>query len=110
MRWHNGIVRLRAERAAVGFVQATITRDTSDVARLIGVPWQRRGSAIEAASVLCGWLSSQGVLHLTAHIHPVHAPSAQVARSLGMVTTRVLVSDGEEICSGPLSPRRVPGE
>lgn len=49
MRWHNGIVRLRAERAAVGFVQATITGDTADVAWLIGVPWQRRGIAIEAA-------------------------------------------------------------
>jgi RimJ/RimL family protein N-acetyltransferase len=107
--WHNWIVRLRAERAAVGFVQATVTGDTADVAWLIGVPWQRRGIAIEAASVFCGWLSSRGVRHLTAHIHPDHDASAKVARSLGMVATGVLDTDGEQIWSGQLSPR-APGE
>jgi RimJ/RimL family protein N-acetyltransferase len=58
--WHNSIVRLRPERAAVGFVQATVAADTADVAWLIGVPWQRRGVAREAASLFCDWLSTQG--------------------------------------------------
>jgi RimJ/RimL family protein N-acetyltransferase len=85
--WHNWIVRLRAQGSAVGFVQATVTRDTADVAWLIGVPWQRQRIAVEAASAVCDWLSTQGVRRLTAHIHPDHVASAKVARRLGMVAT-----------------------
>jgi len=103
--WHNWIVRLRAERSAVGFVQATVTGDTADVAWLIGVPWQRRGIALEAASLFCGWLSTQGVRRLAAHIHPDHVASARLARRLGMVATGVLDTDGEQIWSGQLASR-----
>ena len=106
--WHNWIVRLRAEGLAVGFVQATLTRDTADVAWLIGVPWQRQGIAVEAASAVCDWLSMKGLRRLTAHIHPTHVASAKVARRLGMVTTGELDTDGEQIWSGQHSPPRTP--
>jgi RimJ/RimL family protein N-acetyltransferase len=107
--WHNWIVRLRAEGSAAGFVQATVTGDTADVAWLIGVSWQRRGIAVEAAFAVCDWLSTRGVRRLTAHIHPDHVASAKVARRLGMVATGALDSDGERIWSGQLSPPRTPG-
>jgi RimJ/RimL family protein N-acetyltransferase len=107
--WLHWIVRFRAEGAAVGFVQATVTDATADVAWLIGVPWQRQGIAVEAASAVCGWLSTQGVRRLTAHIHPDHVASAKVARELGMVATGVLDPDGEQLWSGQLSPPRTPG-
>jgi RimJ/RimL family protein N-acetyltransferase len=106
--WHNWIVRLRAEGPAVGFVQATVTRDTADVAWLIGVPWQRQRIAVEAASAVCDWLSTQGVRRLTAHIHPDHVASAKVARQIGMVATGVLDTDGEQIWTGHPSPPRTP--
>jgi hypothetical protein len=100
----------RAEGSAVGFVQATVTGDTVDVAWLIGVPWQRRRIAGEAASAVCDWLSTQGVRRLTAHIHPDHVASAKVARRLAMVATGVLETDGEQIWTGQPSPPRTPGE
>jgi RimJ/RimL family protein N-acetyltransferase len=107
--WHNWIVRSRAEGSAVGFVQATVTRDTADVAWLIGVTWQRQRIAVEAASAVCDWLSTQGVRRLTAHIHPDHVASAKVARRLGMVATGDLDTDGEQIWTGQPSPPRTPG-
>jgi RimJ/RimL family protein N-acetyltransferase len=107
--WHDWIVRFRAEGAAVGFVQATVTDVTADVAWLIGVLLQRQGIAVEAASAVCGWHSTQGVRRLTAHIHPDHVASAKVARELGMVATGVLDPDGEQIWSGQLSPPGTPG-
>lgn len=98
--WHNWIVRLRAEGRAVGFVQATVARDTADVAWLIGVPWQRQGIALEAALAMRDWLAVQGVRRLTAHIHPDHVASTKLARRLGMVATGELDTDGEQIWSG----------
>jgi RimJ/RimL family protein N-acetyltransferase len=107
--WHNWIVRLRTEGSAVGFVQATVTGDTAEIAWLIGLSWQRQRIAVEAAFAVCDWLSTQGVRRLTAHIHPDHVASAKVARRLGMVATGDVDSDGEPICFGELSPPRTPG-
>jgi RimJ/RimL family protein N-acetyltransferase len=95
--WHNWFVRFRAEGPVVGFVQATVTGDTADVAWLVGVPWQRQRIAVEAASAVCEWLSTQGVRRLTAHIHPEHVASVKVARRLEMVATGVLDTEGEQI-------------
>jgi RimJ/RimL family protein N-acetyltransferase len=107
--WHNWIVRLRTEGSAVGFVQATVTGDTAEIAWLIGLSWQRQRIAVEAAFAVCDWLSTQGVGPLTAHIHPDHVASAKVARRLGMVATGDVDSDGEPIWFGELSPPRTPG-
>jgi RimJ/RimL family protein N-acetyltransferase len=107
--WHNWIVRLRTEGSAVGFVQATVTGDTAEVAWLMGLSWQRQRIAVEAAFAVCDWLSTQGVRRLTALIHPDHVASEKVARRLGMVATGDVDSDGEPICFGELSPPRTPG-
>ena len=89
-------MRERSTGAAVGFVQATVgvaTR-TADVAWVVGVPFQGRGYAREAAGAMVVRLREEDVARVTAHIHPDNAPSQGVARALGFVPTTTVV-DGE---------------
>ena len=58
--------------------------------RYAGVPYQRRGFAIEAAAGMVGWLGNHGVQTFTAHIHPDHTASMGVARRLGLTATDVI--------------------
>jgi RimJ/RimL family protein N-acetyltransferase len=95
--WHNWIIRPNDTGAAVGFVQATLTGDSSDVAWVVGVEWQGQGFASEAASAMCEWLAAQGVEKITAHIHPGHLASQRVAAFLGMQATDEIDSDGEVV-------------
>jgi RimJ/RimL family protein N-acetyltransferase len=96
--WRNWIVRERSGGAATGFVQATITGDDenriADVAWVIGVGWQGRGYATEAAAGLVRWLDAAGVREIVAHVHPDHAASAAVAGRIGLEPTDVFV-EGE---------------
>jgi RimJ/RimL family protein N-acetyltransferase len=98
--WRNWIVRRRADARPVGTVQATITRDhggwTATIAWVIGVPWQRRGYAAEAARALVGWLARRDAREIVAHIHPDHAASAAVAARAGLRPTPDRV-DGEQV-------------
>jgi RimJ/RimL family protein N-acetyltransferase len=97
-------VRRRADSAAVGTVQATLTRHAegwrAEVAWVVGVPWQGRGYAAEAARALAGWLLEAGVGELVAHVHPDHVASARVAAAAGLVVTADLV-DGERVWRHP---------
>ncbi|MFD9704208.1 GNAT family N-acetyltransferase [Lentzea sp. NPDC059081] len=93
-RWLNWVVRLRAEHRLTGTVQATITGDTAEIAWVVGTPWQGRGIASEAARGLVGWLGTQAVRTVVAHIHPEHHASAAVAASAGLTSTGEL-HDGE---------------
>jgi RimJ/RimL family protein N-acetyltransferase len=95
--WHNWIIRPNEIGKPVGFVQATVTGASSDVAWVIGVDWQGQGFASEAASAMCDWLATQGVEQFTAHIHPGHVASQRVAASLGMQATDEVDSDGEVV-------------
>ena len=97
-RWLNWIVRRRAEGDAIGFVQATvdIADRSTDVAWVIGVPWQGRGYAVEAAGAMIDALDGL----ITAHIQPGHAASESVARRLGMGPTDV-IEDGERVWQRP---------
>ena len=98
--WRNWVVRRRADDAAVGTVQATLTRHgegwRAEVAWVVGVPWQGRGYAAEAARALVGWLEAAGVGEIVAHIHPDHVASARVAAGAGLVATADQV-DGERV-------------
>ena len=99
--WRNWIVRLRdadengARDAAVGYVQATLTCHdrAADVAWLIGVRWQGRGYATEAARTMVSHLVADGVRTVTAHVHPDHAASEQVAVRIGLRPTDELEDD-----------------
>ena len=103
--WHNWIIRPDDTGAAVGLVQATVTGDFADVAWVVGVVWQGRGYASEAASAMCEWLAAQGVEKVTAHIHPGHVASQRVAASLGLQATDEIDSDGEVVWASKVSPR-----
>ena len=95
--WHNWIIRPNDTREAVGFVQATVTGDSADVAWVVGVEWQRQGFASEAALAMCEWLATQGVEKVTAHIHPGHLASQRVAASIGLQATDEVDEDGEVV-------------
>jgi RimJ/RimL family protein N-acetyltransferase len=95
-QWLNWIVRLGAEGAAVGTVQATVTADgaAAEVAWEVGVPWQGRGIASEAAAAMVDWLLDHGVRNIAAYVHPRHDASAAVAARAGLAPTAEVV-DGE---------------
>jgi RimJ/RimL family protein N-acetyltransferase len=86
--WRNWIIR-EPGGTAVGYVQATITGGGSraEIAWVVGLRWQGRGYASEAAKALVAWLEARGVTSIQAHIHPDHAASAGVARRAGLLPT-----------------------
>ncbi|WP_441247116.1 GNAT family N-acetyltransferase [Kitasatospora sp. McL0602] len=92
--WCNWVVRLRDRGCLVGYVQATVTGGTAEIAWVVGTPWQGSGIASEAARGLVGWLGGQGVRTVIAHIHPEHHASAAVATAAGLAATGLL-HDGE---------------
>jgi RimJ/RimL family protein N-acetyltransferase len=102
--WRNWVVRRRADEAAVGTVQATLTRQAegwrAEVAWVVGVPRQGRGYAAEAARALVGRLVEAGVGEIVAHVHPDHSASARVAAAAGLVATDDL-ADGERVWRHP---------
>ena len=110
--WRNWVVRRRADARPVGTVQATIGRRaggwTAEIAWVVGVAWQGRGYASEAARALVAWLGRHDVQEIVAHIHPDHAASARVATRAGLRPTRDQV-DGEQVWrsgSRPCEPPR----
>jgi RimJ/RimL family protein N-acetyltransferase len=95
--WYNCVVRVQDTGRAVGTVQATVMskRTRAEVAWIIGLPWQGRGYASEAARAMVHWLTERGIAgYITAHIHPEHAASAAVARRAGLSITDAIY-DGE---------------
>jgi RimJ/RimL family protein N-acetyltransferase len=95
--WYNWIIRLAGPMTAIGYVQATVTADGADVAWVIGLPWQGRGFAKEAATAMLALLRARGVGRITAHISPDHLASIHVAESLGLVATEEIDDDGERV-------------
>jgi RimJ/RimL family protein N-acetyltransferase len=95
--WHNWIIRLAESGTAVGFTQATVAGSVAEVAWVVGLRWQSRGYAAEAAAEMCWWLLGNGVDVLTAHIHPEHEASAGVARSIGLIRTDEIDDEGEVV-------------
>jgi len=98
--WLNWIVRRCEDGRAVGTLQATVTRVGSariaEIAWVIGVEWQQRGYASEAAQALVTWLSVRRVGVVTANIRADHHASATVATRAGLIPTAAWV-DGERI-------------
>jgi RimJ/RimL family protein N-acetyltransferase len=95
--WRNWILRREPDRAAVGYVQATIVDGgtRAEIAWVLGLSWQRQGFAAEAVRALVAWLDARGVTVIQAHIHPDHTASAAVARRAGLVHTGQS-DDGEQ--------------
>jgi RimJ/RimL family protein N-acetyltransferase len=89
--WCNWVIQLHSPPCLTGTVQATIAtggdQQTAEVAWVVGIPWQGRGIATEAARALVGWLRGKSVRTVIAHIHPDHRPSAAVAAAAGLAPT-----------------------
>jgi RimJ/RimL family protein N-acetyltransferase len=96
--WRNWILRREPDRAAVGYVQATIVDGgtRAEIAWVVGLNWQRQGFAAEAARALVAWLDARGVTAIQARIHPDHPASAAVARRAGLVPTGQ-IDEGEQL-------------
>ncbi len=98
--WLNWVVVRDADDTAVGTVQATTTAAeaglAAEVAWVVGVPFQGRGYATEAAEAVVGWLVEHGARDVHAHIAPGHLSSEAVARRIGMRATGELREDGEQ--------------
>jgi RimJ/RimL family protein N-acetyltransferase len=94
--WRNWIVRQRVDDEPVGVLQATIDDEGrhSLIAWDVGVAWQGRGYASEAAGAVMRWLEARGVVAVEAHVHPDHIASARVAAKIGLEVTDEMV-DGE---------------
>jgi len=104
-QWCNWIIRVQPGGAAVGFVQATVTDagGAASVAWVVGVPWQGRGYAAEAATGVAGWLGGAGVRTIEAYIHPDHEASGRVATRAGFAPSVDMV-DGEVVWRRPVDP------
>lgn len=94
--WFNWIVRISVDGKPVGAMQATVAAGdaSADVAWEVGVPWQGRGVASEAAIAVVNWLDDHDVSLIRAFIHPDHVASARVAAHAGLEPTSEIV-DGE---------------
>ncbi|WP_371503385.1 GNAT family N-acetyltransferase [Kitasatospora sp. NBC_00374] len=92
--WHNWVIHLREDGCLAGYVQATVTGRTAELAWVVGTPWQGRGIATEAVRAAAVHLTAGQVDTLVAHIHPDHHASAAVATALGLTPTD-LWYDGE---------------
>ena len=103
--WCNWIIRTKTGERAVGFVQATVTGHSADLAWVVGVRDQGRGFATEGAAAACEWLAiNNAVSHIEAHIHPEHVASLAVAARIGLIPTGELDNDGEEIWATERTP------
>ena len=102
--WLNWIVTKRDVGRPVGFVQATVDDDGSnlvaDIAWVISPNWQGQGIASEAAQAMIAWLRSHGVRRLAAHIHPDHQASMKVAQNQALHATSSK-KDGETRWESP---------
>ncbi|MEV6269463.1 GNAT family N-acetyltransferase [Kribbella sp. NPDC051936] len=95
-QWLNWVIEY--DDALVGYVQATVTDGTAEIAWVIGTAWQGRGLAKEAAQGLVTWLRAHGIGRIVAHVHPDHGASAAIAAATGLERTDVL-EDGEYLWS-----------
>ncbi|MGN6872575.1 MAG: GNAT family N-acetyltransferase [Solirubrobacteraceae bacterium] len=109
-RWLNWVARAKATGDVVGTAQATVRSDeigqAADLAWVIATAHQGQGLAKDAAGLVAAWLREQGVERLGARIHPHHAASSAVARSIGLAPTPTTV-DGEIQWQSQRSPHGV---
>ncbi|WP_297751719.1 GNAT family N-acetyltransferase [uncultured Tessaracoccus sp.] len=101
-RWINEVVVLEPHDRPIGYVQATIpiAGGPTEIAWVIGEPWQGHGYAARAAQLLVELLAGRGVTELVAHIHPDNVASQKIAQRLGLQPTNLIV-EGETRWEGP---------
>ena len=96
--WLNWTLRLKSNRLAVGFIQATVSEGRADLAWVIGVPLQGHGYATEASCRVAAWFrDAYDAAELRASIHPDHIASQRVATHLGLRPSGEFTDEGEEL-------------
>ena len=95
-QWLNWAVSLEKRSVAIGYVQATVSTSSAEIAWVIGSKWQGSGYASEAAAALVKWLLANGVTEFRCCIHPDHIASQRVAAHAGLNKSS-LVEDGEDV-------------
>jgi RimJ/RimL family protein N-acetyltransferase len=98
--WLNWIIRTKASDRAIGFIQATLTKDggkvVGELAWLVSPQAQGNGAAVESSAAVLAWLKERRVQSVKASIRPDHAASARVAQRIGLSQTPVQI-DGETL-------------
>ena len=94
--WLNWSMRLHSTDTVIGHVQASITDERADLAWVVGIPFQGRGYATEAARAVATWIRATFPgRELRANIHSEHRASQRVARNLGLEPSAEITSEGE---------------
>ncbi len=65
----------------------------AEIAWLVGLAWQGQGYATEAAKAMVAWLAANGVVTITASVHPDHVASESVARRVGLAPTHQVIEN-----------------
>jgi RimJ/RimL family protein N-acetyltransferase len=94
--WLNWVVRL-STGDPIGYLQATVTEQTAELAWVITTDHQRRGYAIEATRAVTTWLVARDIRSLTAHVVRGHTGSEGVAAGVGMQPSGTFDDAGEQI-------------
>ena len=96
--WLNWTVRLKSGGTALGYLQSTIRADRAELAWVIGLPFQRRGYATEAALKIADWLKDRfEISEFRANIHAQHVASREVAKRVGLSPSSETTGEGEEV-------------
>jgi RimJ/RimL family protein N-acetyltransferase len=98
--WLNWLARTHGGEP-VGQLAATVQRQGTWLAWIVGVDHQGRGYASEGARGVIASLGAQGVSTILASIREGHEPSERVARSLGFDLTDALADDERVWRLGP---------
>ena len=94
--WLNWTIRLSSSGLAIGYVQASATREFADLAWVIGLPYQNLGYATEAGQRVANWVREYlEISELRAAIHPEHVASCKVASHIGLRSSGELTEEGE---------------
>lgn len=95
-QWLNWILRRSDTAEVVGFVQATVSGDSADLAWLVGADHQGQGFSVEAVNALIAELDHRGIREFNARIHPGHIASHRIAACVGLGRSGAVDDDGEE--------------
>lgn len=96
--WLNWVIELSATAEIMGYVQATVTGPSADVAYVLGTRWQGHGYAVEATRAMNDHLvTSHGVKQIRAWIADKHVASQAVAERCGLAATDEIDADGERL-------------
>lgn len=88
--WLNWLISIVESGTTIGYVQATVSEFSADIAWLTGTKWQKRGFASEAATGLVGWLSANEMPLIRALISPNHKASQKVASNAGLTKSNLI--------------------